>query len=160
MFNETLPTWKQTGLTLILSYLLETVTVINFTYKNTLVMQKKTVLNLPSLLELCEQSIISSQGKVEGVGLVVVWVWLEVLDDISQKMRSLHSTSWCLIAQLGEMDVEVVVRGLVVQVDSQLTGRKLVLLHYSFLNQNNTGDQIYFVWLFITQKLTKRLFKA
>lgn len=67
-------------------------------------------------------------------------------------MRSLHSTSWCLIAQLGEMDMEVVVRGLVVQIDSQLTGRKLVLLHDGFLNQNDTGDQIYFVWLFINTK--------
>lgn len=35
---------------------------------------EKTALNLPGCLELCEQSIISSQGKVEGVGLVVVWV--------------------------------------------------------------------------------------
>lgn len=55
-------------------------------------------------------------------------------------MCSLHSTSWCLIAQHGEMDMEVVVGGLVVQVHSQLTGRKFVLLHYGFLNQNKTGD--------------------
>lgn len=41
--------------------------------KTTLVMLR-TRLNPPSLLELCEQSIISSQWKVEGVRLVVVRV--------------------------------------------------------------------------------------
>lgn len=101
---------------------------------------KNTGLNLSSLSELGEQSIFSSQGKGEGVRLVVVWVGLEVLDNISQKMCPLHSTSWGLIAQLGEMDMQVVVGGLVVQVNSQLTGRKFILLHYGFLRKNKTGD--------------------
>lgn len=103
-------------------------------------MKKNTGLNLSSLSELGEQSIFSSQGKGEGVRLVVVRVGLEVLDNISQKMCPLHSTSWGLIAQLSEMDMQVVVGGLVVQVDSQLTGRKFILLHYGFLRKNKTGD--------------------
>lgn len=103
-------------------------------------MQKNIGLNLSSVSELGEQSIFSSQGKGEGVRLVVVRVGLEVLDDISQKMCPLHSTSWGLIAQHGEMDMQVVVGGLIVQVDSQLTGRKFILLHYGFLRKNKTGD--------------------
>lgn len=55
-------------------------------------------------------------------------------------MCPLHSTSWGLIAQHGEVDMEMVVGGLVVQVDSQLTGRKFILLQYGFLRQNKTGD--------------------
>lgn len=48
-------------------------------------------------------------------------------------MGSLHTAARRVIAQLGEVDVQVVIGGLVVQVDSQLTGWKAVALENGFL---------------------------
>lgn len=75
-------------------------------------------LQSPCLLELAEQSIVSPQGEVQGAGFVELGVRLEVLDDVCQEVGSLHTTARRLVAQLGEVDVEVVVGRLVVKVDS------------------------------------------
>lgn len=104
-----------------------------------------TMLYSPCLLEFSEQSIICSQGKVKGPEFVVVRVGLEVLNDICKEMGPLNTTSWCFVAQHGEMDMEMVVRWLVVQVDSQLTGRKIVALHYDLLMQNETALFLYLI---------------
>lgn len=48
-------------------------------------------------------------------------------------MGSLHTAARRIIAQLGEVDVQMVIGGLVVQVDSQLTGWKVVALEDGFL---------------------------
>lgn len=48
-------------------------------------------------------------------------------------MGSLHTAARRVIAQLGEVDVQVVIGGLVVQVDSQLTGWKVVALENGLL---------------------------
>lgn len=66
--------------------------------------------------------MLSTEGEVEGGRSVVVALELEVLDDISQQVSSLHATAWRVIAEAGKVDVEVVVGGLVVQVDPQLGG--------------------------------------
>lgn len=93
----------------------------------------------PCLFELAKQSIICPQGEVQGPGFIIMWVRLEVLDDICQEVCPLHATPRRLISQLGEMDVEVVVGRLVVEVDSQLTGWKAVALQDGFLCHNETG---------------------
>lgn len=48
-------------------------------------------------------------------------------------MGSLHTAARRVIAQLGEVDVQVVIGGLVVQIDSQLTAWKVVALEDGFL---------------------------
>ena len=97
------------------------------------------------LLELAEQSVVRPQGEVEGPGFVVLRVGLEVLDDVREEMRALHAAAWRLVAQLGEVDVEVVVRGLVVQVDPQLTGWQVVALQDGLLRHSETDIIIQYV---------------
>lgn len=87
----------------------------------------------PCLFELAEQPIVCPQGEVQCPGFVKLGVRLEVLDDVCDQVGSLHAAARRLVAQLGEVDVQVVIRGLVVQVDSQLTGWKVVALENSLL---------------------------
>ena len=54
-------------------------------------------------------------------------------------MCPLHTAARRVVAQLGEMDVEMVVGRLVVQVDSQLAGWKVVALQDGLLRDNDTG---------------------
>lgn len=63
---------------------------------------------------------------------------MEVLDDIGEEVGTLPTAPGHLIAQLGEMDVQVVVGRLVVQVDPQLAGWKLVALQNGLLERNKT----------------------
>lgn len=93
----------------------------------------------PRLLKVAEQSVLRPQGEVQGPGFVVLGVGLEVLDDVREEVRPLHAAARRLVAQLGEVDVEVVVGRLVVQVDSQLTGRKAVALQDGLLNHKGRG---------------------
>lgn len=94
----------------------------------------------PCLFELAKQSIICPQGEVQGPGFIIMWVRLEVLDDICQEVGPLHATPRRFVSQLGEMDVEVVVGRLVVEVDSQLTGWKVVALQDGLLRHNEIGE--------------------
>lgn len=64
------------------------------------------------------------------------------MDDIREEMGALHAAARRLVAQLGEVDVEVVVGRLVVQVDSQLAGRKVVALQDGLLRHNETSNVI------------------
>ena len=57
-------------------------------------------------------------------------------------MGPLHAGARRLVAQLGEVDVEVVVGRLVVQVDSELSGWDLVALQDGLLSHNETGGAI------------------
>lgn len=66
--------------------------------------------------------MFSTEGEVESGRSVVVTLELEVLDDIGQQVSALHAATWCVVAKAGEVDVEVVVGGLVVHVDPQLGG--------------------------------------
>lgn len=92
----------------------------------------------PSLLELVHQPVVGPQGEVHGLGFVVVRVQVEVLDDVCQEVGALTATPGHLVAQLGEVDVQVVVGRLVVQVDPQLAGWKLVALQDGFLGCDKT----------------------
>lgn len=76
-----------------------------------------STLQSPCLFELAEQSIVRPQREIQGAGLVVLGVGLEVLDDVCQEVGALHTAARRLVAQLGEVDVKVVVGRLVVQVD-------------------------------------------
>lgn len=58
---------------------------------------------------------------------------MEILDDVCQKVGTLPAAPRHLVAQLGEVDVQVVVGRLVVQVDPQLAGWKLVALQDGLL---------------------------
>lgn len=60
-------------------------------------------------------------------------------------MSPFYATPWCLVAQLGEIKVEVVVGRLVVQVDSQFTGGKVVLLQNDFLNHKERDIMFLFL---------------
>lgn len=94
-------------------------------------MSPQTIYNMsqpPSLFELAEQPVVCSERKVQGAGLVVRGIGLEVLDDVCEEVSPLYPTAWRLVAQFGEVDVEVVVGRLVVQVNSKFTGRDVVAL--------------------------------
>lgn len=80
--------------------------------------------------------MFSAEGEVEGGRSVVVTLELEVLDDVGQQVSPLHAAARCVVAEAGEVDVEVVVGGLVVQVDPQLGGWQLVALKDDFLKDN------------------------
>lgn len=97
----------------------------------------------PCLFEPAQQSIICPQGEVQGPGFIILWVRLEVLDHICQEVGPLHATPRHLVPQLGEMDMEVVVGRLVVEVDPQLTGWKVVLLQDGLLHHSERGDSCY-----------------
>lgn len=64
---------------------------------------------------------------------------MKVLDDICEEVGTLHATTWRIIAKLGEVDMKVVVRRLVVQVDSQLAGWEAVVLQDGLLTAQNTS---------------------
>lgn len=100
---------------------------------------KHTLLKSSCLLELAEQSIICPQGEVQRTVFVVVRVGLQVLDDVCQKVSSLHTTARSIVAQLSEVNMKVVVGRLVVQVDSHLTGWKVVALQDGLLGDNETA---------------------
>lgn len=85
--------------------------------------EETETLEPPGLFELAYKSICSTEGEVECSRSVVVILQLEVLDDICQHVSPLHRAAWSVVAEAGEVDVEVVVGGLVVQVDPQLGGR-------------------------------------
>lgn len=82
----------------------------------------------PGLLEPAQQPVVRPQGEPQRPGSVELRVGLQVLDDVGQEVGPLHAAARRVVAQLGEVDMEVVVGGLVVQVDSQLAGRKVVAL--------------------------------
>lgn len=63
---------------------------------------------------------------------------MEVLDDVCQEVGTLPAAAGHLVAQLGEVDVQVVVGWLVVQVDPQLAGWKLVALPDGLLECGET----------------------
>lgn len=67
---------------------------------------------------------------------------MEVLDDVCQQVGALPATPGHLVAQLGEVDVQVVVGRLVVQVDPQLAGWKLVALQDGFLSATRRGGSV------------------
>lgn len=71
-------------------------------------------------------------------------------------MGPLHAAARCLVAQLGEVDVEVVVRRLVVEVDSQLAGWKAVALQDGLLSHNET--RIIILSVCLTLRTPPRLF--
>lgn len=87
------------------------------------------------LLELVHQPVVGPQGEVHGLGFVVVRVQVEVLDDVCEEVGALPAAPGHLVAQLGEVDVQVVVGRLVVQVDPQLAGWKLVALQDGLLER-------------------------
>lgn len=69
---------------------------------------------------------------------------MQVLDDVCEEVGPLHAAARRLVAQLGEVDVEVVVGRLVVQVDSQLAGWKVVALQDGLLSRDDTRIIILF----------------
>lgn len=58
---------------------------------------------------------------------------MQILDDVSQQVGAVHTTARRLVAQLGKVKVQVVVRRLVVQVGPQFASWKVVLLKDDFL---------------------------
>lgn len=89
-----------------------------------------------ALFELVQKSVFSTEREVQGGRSVVVALELEVLDDVGQQVSPLHAAAWCVIAEPGEVDVEVIVGGLVVKVDPQLGGRQFVALKDDVLKDN------------------------
>ena len=65
--------------------------------------------------------------------LVVRGVCLHVQDDVGEQVGSLYPAARCVVAQRGEVHVQVVVGRLVVQVDAQLTRRDTVSLKNGLL---------------------------
>lgn len=115
-----------------------------------------STLQSPCLLELAEQSVVCPQGEVQCPVFVVLGVRLEVLDDVREEVGALHATARSLVAQLGEVDVEVVVGRLVVQIDSQLASWEVVALQDGLLSHNETGIINLFV-LFIIMDISRDL---
>lgn len=102
-------------------------------------MNVRSSLDPSSLSELPEQPVVGPQREVQRPRFVELWIPLEVLDDIWKKVGALHVAARRLVAQTCEMDVQVVVGRLVVQVDSQLAGWKVVALQDGLLKHIHTG---------------------
>lgn len=85
-------------------------------------------LELCSLFELEEQTIIGTQREGQAAVVIVTRICLQVLDDIRKQVSPLHPTAWGFVVQRGEVDVEVIVRGLIVQIHPQFAGRDTVTL--------------------------------
>lgn len=67
---------------------------------------------------------------------------MQVLDDVGQQVGAVHTAARRLVAQLGEVKVQVVVRRLVVQVGPQFAGRKVVLLKDDFLKHRERQEML------------------
>lgn len=92
------------------------------------------------LLELLKEGFISPQGEGQSPFLVVHGVHGQVVYDIGQEMGSLHGAARRVVAQGSEMHVQVVVGGLVVQVDPQLGAGHAKALHYGLLQRGNRAQ--------------------
>lgn len=92
-----------------------------------------TSLQLLRLFELGQQSAVRPQGEAEGAPAVVQVVRPEVLEDVGEKVGPLHAAARGLGAQGAEVDMEVVVGGLVVEVDPQLVGGDAIALQDGLL---------------------------
>lgn len=95
-----------------------------------------SVLQPSRFLEPAEQPIICPQREAQCPGLVELRVRLEVLDDVREEVSALHAAAWRLKAQISEVDVQVVVGGLVMQVDPQLAVWKVVAPQNGLLHHN------------------------
>ena len=87
----------------------------------------------PRLLEPGEQSVVGAEGEAEAPLAVEPPVRPEVLDDVGEQVGPLHPAAGGLRGQRREVDVEVVVRRLVVEVHAQLAGGKAVALEDGLL---------------------------
>lgn len=96
----------------------------------------------PGLFELVQQSVVFAQGEVQCPRLVIVGIKMQVLDDVGQQVGAVHTAARRLVAQLGEVKVQVVVRRLVVQVGPQFAGRKVVLLKDDFLKHRERQEML------------------
>lgn len=98
------------------------------------------------LLEFLKQGFISPQGEGQSPFLVVGGVHGQVVDDISQEMGSLHGAARGVVAQGSEMHMQVVVGGLVVQVDPQLGARHAKTLPYGLLRGETESSALTKPW--------------
>lgn len=89
--------------------------------------KKNRSLEFPGLFELEEQGIIGTQWERQATVVIVTGICLQVLNDIGKQVGSFHSTSWSVVLQRGEMDVEVIVRRLIVEINAQFARRDAVL---------------------------------
>lgn len=87
------------------------------------------------LLEFLKQKFIGPKGEGQSPFLIVHGVHHQVVNHVCQEMGSLNRAAWGIIAQGSEMHVQVVVGGLVMQVDTQLGSRHAEVLHYSLLRR-------------------------
>lgn len=104
-------------------------TIVSHTYK----VYKSKSLDSPSFSEFAQQCVVRSNGEGQCVFAVVLRLVLQVLDDVSEQVRSLHTTPWSFIIQRNEVHMEVVVGWLVVQHHSQFRCRDAVALHDGLL---------------------------
>lgn len=84
-------------------------------------------------LEFLQQRFISSQGKGQRSLLIELGVELQVLDHIGEEVGTLHGTTRRVVAQGGEMHMEMVVGWVVMEVNPQLGSSDAKALHYCFL---------------------------
>lgn len=84
-------------------------------------------------LQELEQGVIRPEGKGKGALLVVLWVTLQVLNHLCQQVSPLHPRARGFEAQGGEVHMQVVVGGQVVQVHTEAVRFHLVALQDSFL---------------------------
>lgn len=82
-----------------------------------------------------EEEFIGTEGEGQGAFLVKRWVVGEVVDDIGKEMGPLDTGARRLIAQRCEMHVQVVVGGLVMQVNAQTGCGDAKTLRYGLLER-------------------------
>lgn len=91
------------------------------------------------LLEFLQQRFVSPQGEGQRPLLVVLSIQEQVVNDVLQQVGSLSRDARSVVAQGSEMHVQVVVGGLVVQVDAELGSGHTEAFCYGFL-QTQTGQ--------------------
>lgn len=78
------------------------------------------------LLQEHQEGVVSPECKGERATLVVLGVLLQVVDHLRQQVGALHAGARGLEAQGGEVHVQVVIRGQVVQIHAEPVCRHLV----------------------------------
>ena len=96
-----------------------------------------------SLFIFLTQTLISFHGERQRLLLIVFRIQFYVVDDVSEKMCSFYPTSGCIIFEMRKVNVEIVVRRLVVKIDPQLTlGNRELLLDGSLLRGKVNKQQM------------------
>ena len=91
------------------------------------------LLSFSRFLESLVQFVIATSREGQRRSLIIIVYELNILYDVTQQVRSLNTASRCFITQVREVHMQMVIRWLVVKVNSQVICANTVLLLNCFL---------------------------